>query len=463
MKTLAEIVKALRECEAAMAALGEKAKSETDTAKQAECRKAFEEKSKEFTALSAMFDEAKADQARAEIVKEAETFAQNVAKEAAKAASLNVNPPVDKAKESTIYDNTSRAKEAMVDHKAFFDFCAGEQLDANMLGHFGSKRADGNLYVKIPNHLREIIVGKSNDFHQSIDLTGGSTDTGAGFTIAPNFIAQYLQYGIDVPTIYDFCRSVPTVRGSAIFPMLDQSLGDEGGVTVTWPGGENEAVNDTQMRSTTYSLATNECVTIARMSNDLISRTSIDFEGQLIANIRRAMIKEWAKTILWGNGTTQPQGLLLAPGVHPVDRQSTGVVEYKDLVKLKFATRIAQRMNARFLVADSAMENLEEKTDNEGKPLYNENPSVGMRAGLIGYPVTPHEFKNATPATLASLGKKGDVVFGNWMDYGFGVEQDIMIARSTERYIELRETVYVVSARVAGKVIHPSSFAYLNE
>lgn len=460
------ITKAMRECESAMSALAEKAKSETDETKATECRTLFDEKSKEFGKLSGMFDEAKAEQRRNDLIKEAEAFAANVAKEAARAASLNVNPAIEKAKsgveEFSIYDGSSKAKDAMIKHKAFFDFCAGETVSDNMLGSLGAKSDRGSLFVRVPDHLKNILVGKSSTIHQAADLTGGATDTGAGLTIAPNFVPQYLQYGIDVPTIYDFCRSVPVTRGAALFPMLDQSQGDEGGITVTWDD-EGSEITAKQMTSTTYSVATKRCTALARLSNEIINRTSIAFEGELIAKIRRAVLKEWSKAIIWGAAATRPEGILVASGTNGVDRQSTGTVEYQDLVNLKYAVRIAQRMNARFLVSDSAMQSLEAKTDNEGRPLYNENASVGIRAGLIGYPVTPHEFLNATTPTLAYLGEAGDVIFGNWMDYGFGVEQDVMVARSVDRYFEFNETGFRVVSWVAGKVIHPSSFSYLTK
>lgn len=291
----------------------------------------------------------------------------------------------------------------------------------------------------------------------STDSTGGSTDSGAANLLAPDFRPQLLTQPVVIPTLYDFVRVIPAVNGSAEWPMLDQGQGNFGGVAFTWKTVEGADKGETEPVFKDFTVQTHELSGWTEMSLTALRRSAIDLEITLTQLYRDAIRHEWSKRILLGAGASsgQPVGLIGQISTNVETRTTLNKVQWVDLVNMEYAISQGNRLNARWVMDDSVEKFLKTETDADGKPLFAPDVHSQIRRLLAGYPYTTHEFG-------PSLNTSGDIVFGNFQNYAFAMEEDIAIARSDHAEFKKGRVVFRLICFVGGKPIYENAFSKLS-
>lgn len=291
----------------------------------------------------------------------------------------------------------------------------------------------------------------------STDAVGYNTDSGASHLVAPDFRPQLLAYPIAMANLFDYCRLITAVNGTATWPKLDQaSAGNFGGVAFTWKATEGADKGETAGYFTDFTVSTSELSAWTEVSLTALRRSAIDLEAELLSLFRDACKYEWSRVILRGTGTNQPLGLIATgSGISTVHRTANNKVDWADLTNLEYAIPQGLRMGSRYFVDDSVEKYLKQSVDSDKRPLFTADVHSQIRNMLAGYPYNAHEHG-------PTLGTKGDVVFGNPMQYAFAMEEDIAIARSEHAAFKQGRIVFRLICFVGGKPIHGKAFCELD-
>jgi len=289
----------------------------------------------------------------------------------------------------------------------------------------------------------------------STDTTEYSTDSGSGNLRPDPLIAELLRMPVDMPDLFSLCRQIPAAAGRASWPVLDQPNGGNfGGVVHTWKASEGLTKASTEPYFTDFTIATHELSSWTEMNLSTISRSVIDVVKLVEQLFRDSGHYEWSRVILNGAGTTQPDGIVDYSGINSVTRNAPGHVGWKDLSKLKYALSRGNRLGAFYVLDDTVESDLAETVDGDGRPLFTNSTDSEINVKLAGRPYVAHEH---TP----QLGTAGDIVLGNWKQYGVGVEENITIARSDHAEFKKGNVVIRMISFIGGKPIQPTAFAQL--
>jgi HK97 family phage major capsid protein len=310
-----------------------------------------------------------------------------------------------------------------------------------------SKTKSKNFGARLPRTFAKVML--------STDTTEYSTDSGTGVLRDDPLIAQLLQMPVAMPNLFQLCRKIVTTAGRATIPVLDQPNGGNfGGVAHTWKASEGLTKGETFPYFTDFNITTDELSSWTEMNLTAISRSVIDLTAEVVRLLRDAAHYEWSRVILNGSGTNQPTGIVDYSGINSVTRNAAGAVSWVDLVGLIYAVSQGNRQGSQFVLDDSVEQDLMGQEDADGKPLFTASVASTIVAKLAGRNYIAHEH---TPA----LGTAGDIVFGNWNQYMFAIEEDITIARSDEAEFKKGNVVFRMISFVGGKPIQPTAFAQL--
>ena len=305
--------------------------------------------------------------------------------------------------------------------------------------------------VPVPDYMRGKVV-------LSTDATGGSTDSGAANLLLPDYRPDLQSMPVSPITLYDYVQLVQAQNGSVEWPVLDQDQGDFGGVAFTWKATEGADKGETEPVFKDFEVGTHELSGWTELSNTAMRRSALDLESTLTMLFRNAAKHEWSRVILIGAGDSanQPQGVL-ASGIitQGPAREAAAAVSYVDLVGCEFAVRKALRAGARFVIGDDVEKHLASQVDADERPLFRPDVHNPQEKRLIGYGYETHEFDEP------DLGDTGDVVFGNFQNYTFAVEEDIAIARSDHAEFKKGRVVFRLMCFVGGKVRFAKAFSRL--
>lgn len=491
--TLQELLKALQEERATMRSLHAKCKTETDPTKLEAFTAAFDESKGKADNLMAQVNQAKAMQAMDDSISELEEGEEADAQGKAIPNPVPRTPepikgkvhPADALFAKTIEVQTNEMKDEYLRRHHFFQYMhsAGKSLTEEGYNCLSpeSRRLEKvsnvtqgavmiprsvvyNMFPEVAFNGKSIFLdnplGKSmlemGKTMLSTDSTGQSTDSGTAFTIAPDFRATVQQQPVYMPMIIDKCQMAPAVNGKAIWPKLDQGQGNFGGVAFTWKAAEGLDKGETEPVFGEFEVDTHELSGWTAMSLRALRRSTVQLEAFLTTLFRNACRYEWSKQVVNGTGVNKPYGIVPFSGVNEVNRLTANQVVYKDLVNLEYAISKGNRNGGMYLIEDSVEQYLVGQLDGDNRPLFQNSVAGGRGDRLNNYGYECHEF---TP----DLGTEGDVIFGNFLNYIFGVEEDIAIARSDHAEFKKGLVVFRLICYVGGKPLHPGAFSRLTD
>jgi HK97 family phage major capsid protein len=502
MKKLAEILAKMKLVHGEMSALLNKGKTAEDEAQRARFKVLYEAKSEEYNNLKAEADEVRElDRIQAEIDSlEADAkpdlrgksltggragahTAPQTSAEGNEGGGVDV---LDNPRAKTIFEVDSSPERQEYLHRSIFLTFAKTgpaRMDGEAIEAFkckdqrlaGKDGEESDLHIRLPRSMAKNILSQGANARVGIDhmrakvvlstdATGGSTDSGTANLIAPDFRPQLLRKAVWYPDLYDLVRLIPAVNGTAEWPMLDQTSGKRhGGVAFTWKTTEGADKGSTEPVFKDFTISTAELSGWTEVSRRALRRPALDLEALLTELFRSAVRYEFSRVILEGTGAgspmAQPLGILNA-AVTKVTRETANMVDWIDLVNLEFALGQAQRANGRYVLHETVEKFLKQTVDSDKRPLFTADVQSNIKNLLAGYGYTAHDHNtNTTPLTL---GVEGDIIFGDWNDYGWAMEEDIMIARSDHAAFKQDRVVFRLTVFVGGKPIYLDSFVMLD-
>jgi HK97 family phage major capsid protein len=189
-----------------------------------------------------------------------------------------------------------------------------------------------------------------------------------------------------------------------------------------------------------------------RVSYELAQDSAFDLVGLLTrllgTRIGRIQAQHWAK----GTGVQQPLGLIT--GLTPVQAAANTGLTYADLVTWIHSLDPAYRANARWVMNDLTLAQIEKLLDSAGNPIYrgrDVNMAVGLNeATLLGYPVT---IDQAMPTYVVNSHAAADVAiaFGD-IRQGYVIRdvKDVELLVNPYTRMAYRQIEYTAWARADG-------------
>ena len=278
-------------------------------------------------------------------------------------------------------------------------------------------------------------------------------------------MAQYLtnpQYGTELqmmplPTTSILDRvSIMDINTDELYlPVLVQEDGDEfGGMQWQFVEKYGTPKPETEPTFDQRHFKTTEISGYTEIHEMLFKRSVIDMNTfiRLMANggIRYLMENK----IFTGDGSGEFLGINQATGVRTVARQSGSHVVYKDYTGMKYALPSYHRNGASWAMHDSVAEETENILDNEGRPLMKDGGN-----SVIGRQILGHPYSETT--NMSSLGYTGDLIFGLWQNYTVVMEQEVVVASSSDFLFRKNKVAVKMVAWADGRPMHARAFVRL--
>ena len=304
------------------------------------------------------------------------------------------------------------------------------------------------------------------------DDAAGAASGGASLFPVP-FVPQLYRQERMVDDLPSRCFVKPDLGGGTLFPKLkSQSDSVPFGVSVTWgnsgaSGGEGESITASDPTFTQIAVTTDRLAATTQASLKELRVDQIGLEAQIAWMMRNAVSRQISTRILTGTGTAPfPTGVnsaaSITAGLNIEARDAASQVSYTDLSNLQFAVPAGLAEGGIYVLStgpSGAFKYISGLKDTDGRPvLRNENWIVGLNAvpTLAGMPYMP------TAANTQALGGRGDVVFGNFMNYGL-VVGSVDIARSDQFAFDKGVITFRVLTYVGGKPLDADAFAVLGD
>lgn len=189
----------------------------------------------------------------------------------------------------------------------------------------------------------------------------------------------------------------------------------------------------------------NDISAMTSVPNILLEDSPIVMEGILRAVIENAIKYYEDELFLTGNGMSEPLGVLNSPALITVDKealQAANTITWNNLkaMVLRFSTKgygkgvwvASNTTQESLLVLPDVMVNYAGVSFGNGGQMF-----------LMGRPVL---FTDILP----TLGKKGDIILGNFANYGIG-DRGLVISMSRHARFTSNETVWAVTLRIDGQ------------
>ena len=332
--------------------------------------------------------------------------------------------------------------------------------------------------IKLPKSAVDMIMGK--DYSDRwlgktglMDMIAGKAScSGTGDYSTVPFASQntsmtaaaiwteYKRNLLDLPgeaaNILNRVTTVPAQSGIAQWVRTTSTDAAEyAAVVASWLTCEGDNKTQTQIKFETFDITAYELQAWTQITDRALNRSLVPIESLLSTKFREAVLHALETAVLVGTGAGQPTGIIDTAGVHQVGRDCNTDVKCEDLIELKYALRAQHRPGAMFALQDQAMKALE--LDRFGTDC-DCNVHCLENGRLVG-----HDWMSTH--RLPAVGTAGDVIFGDFSNYILAMEQEIVLARSSEAADSFRRnsTAFKIYMIVGGEVAQPRAFAQLDD
>ena len=281
-----------------------------------------------------------------------------------------------------------------------------------------------------------------------------ATDADGGYLVSEEFSNQVFSYASANSVVRGKATVVAMGKLKKRMPTLDQSGDVFAGVSMQWEA-EGTAGSASKIAFTAVILQAFKMIGTTISTSELLEDSDVDLANYLVQLFGRAIAYFEDKYFIKGQGTTQPTGL--AKNATAVHRAVATQVSWADLNELEFAVPISLRNGGSYILSDSAFKYIKELKDTLGRPIFSPGYSGVAPATINGYP-----FAVVEDDRMATLGTKGDVIFGNLSAYYIGDRRDIVVSVSPHVLFTTDELIWKFTKRVDGKPALNKAFAILD-
>jgi len=313
-------------------------------------------------------------------------------------------------------------------------------------GDESEQKARVSMYVttETKTTLRDFLSAIARKDLEAIKALGTSSGPSGGYlvpeTVLPDLLTAINEQSIVLPRAF-----VTDAPGTIRQPVIDLSKGATG--TFAWYGGvkftwvaENAQIAETEPAFKQYTLRALTMAGLVRVSNRMLASTT--FDAQLRDILSRAAADYLDHAFIRGSGAGEPLGVLNAPALVSVARDTANQFKPVDAAKMMERLMPGSLARAVWLVHPTVLPQLAAFAIGN-TPVWQPNWQVGVAGTLMGVPVILTEKVNP-------LGTAGDVLLVDWGMYAVQLVRDIEIAASAEAYFEYDQTAYRVTVHADG-------------
>lgn len=298
------------------------------------------------------------------------------------------------------------------------DLPASEQnpIGLRSVGSNNNNDAEEDIYSSVGYRkafMKSIVTGQKIDFRA--DQTTATTDSGVS-TVIPTNLANYIMekfeqlgkiYNRVVKTSYPVGQTIPT---DGVKPVA------------TWvlEGASSDSQKKTLGGVITFSHFKLRCE--IRFTEEVNTMTLPMFEALFIKQVSEAMLRAIEASIVDGNGSTQPKGILneTAPSGQAIEVAATEGLTYKLLCDVEAAIPEQYETSAVWVMTKKTFMAFMAMVDQNGQPIARVNYGIG---GAVERTLLGREVILYTPQTGSKLGNYADTVtadqiFAFLVDFG---------------------------------------------
>ena len=193
---------------------------------------------------------------------------------------------------------------------------------------------------------------------------------------------------------------------------------------------------------------------IVKLSEELLADSAFDMETELTLSLGESFRKAEERAFINGDGVKTPKGFLRSI-VGPRESMAFGAISYDDVVKLKHDVLAPYRINANWLLSDSAALQLSLLKDGEGRPIWQNSMQLGTPDMLLGRPVEYSaympEFENGAMP----------IAFGDFKRYRIADRSGLSIMRLDQLYAATGQIGFRGRRRVDGALLDTQAIKVL--
>jgi len=293
-------------------------------------------------------------------------------------------------------------------------------------------------------------------------LTEGDPES-AGILVPIEYQDQLIKLAIEKGKIFPLCSMTDMKTAECKVPVaasLDESSGQlYGGIEFAWiDEGAEKTEKDFKLQR--VGLKAKKCVALCKASNELLEDSSPKAEAVLRDLFSDAFKNLMDNIVIQGTGAGQPQGILSAPCLYTVAKESgqaANTIVWNNIKKLMSRIYPDGRDFSYWIINDSCLDQIW----NLSVPIGTGGSTVMIASGQ-GADIKP------VPATLMSrpiiwcshgsaLGTKGDIILADLRQYLIGIRKALTIDVSIHVYFKTNYALFRIEARLDGQPVLPST------
>jgi len=281
------------------------------------------------------------------------------------------------------------------------------------------------------------------------------TTTDAGALVPIEFIATVIEFATAQSKILPLLWRMPMSSLAMRVPTLSQAAGSYFGGIVLYHPEEMEVKKETKPTFSYKTFTAKKLIGIIPLTDEVIADSAINLINYITGLFVRAFQYKIEGEVISGSGNAgQMLGIINEPSINFVNRTTTGLVKFNDIINLDSAID-ENFANLTFLTRKLTANTLRKEKDTVGQPVYNYGwPPGSTGPQIIEYPVIKTR-------NCPALGSKGDIILGDLGYYIWALRQDMTIDMSKDAYFFYDETVLRFVMRMDGCPGVPIAFAIL--
>ena len=341
-------------------------------------------------------------------------------------------------------------------------------LDAGSVISLKNKNAP---WIRLGEQMKEFAEGM-REFIKSKGVVSKflqeNSDPAGGYLVPEEFQATLIQYDTEPAVIWPRATIWPMNTDKLGMPKLKQRPDEDAadwdhfaGVSFSWTdeGGQK---SETEPEFEFIELIAHELSGYTAVTNTLLEDSAINLMNFLTGLFRRAYIWMTDRSFIRGTGARQPLGIVTDPAVLTVNRTTSGVVTFADLLAMDSKLPSVFDANAIWITSKKVLNSIRGQVDTNGQPIlqefYSGAASYGAAAStyMLGYPVVKADGK------VYGQGVKGDIILCDPSWYYVGDRKRFTFDMSTHYLFRNNKTALRVCGRLDGQCAFPEAFVVLD-
>ena len=234
----------------------------------------------------------------------------------------------------------------------------------------------------------------------------------------------------------------------------------DNGQEISWPTA-NDTSNKGRRTSESAAITTDQTITIGvtkwnaypyttdaiLVPSQLLEDSAFDLAAFIAAAQGERLGRIFNEEFTTGTGESMPYGIVTRATSGKTTASATAIT-FSEIVELVHSVDPAYRNGARFMFHDAVLLALRKVVDGEGRPLWQDNVTVGAPDTLWGYPFSINQDMASSVAASATT-----MLFGQLNAYKARLVRGIRFYRLQELYRANDQDGFVAFARADGNLL----------